>query len=46
MAKVFPKYSSRRNVRPLEWPVQAKGRLELWTRDAGLLAQIREQVPA
>lgn len=33
------------NPRPLTTPIPAKGRLGLWTPDAGLLAQIREQVP-
>lgn len=32
------------NPRPLAVPVPAKGRLGLWTPDADLLAQIREQV--
>lgn len=33
------------NPRPLDTPIPAKGRLGLWTPDADLLAQIREQVP-
>lgn len=34
------------NPRPLATAIPAKGRLGLWTPDAELLAQIREQVPA
>ncbi len=34
------------NPRPLATPIPAKGRLGLWTPDADLLAQIREQVRA
>lgn len=34
------------NPRPLAEPIPAKGKLGLWTPDAALLAQIREQVPS